>query len=253
MEFNVFTWNVDWFRNGQYTGGKSNVYNYQDCKGEIFNQLCKEVRDFFKKNPNNPVAFIQEFPFKYKENEKWHDIPYWNSLNDEFPIDKYDVFESSPNEVYVYRKVVAIANKGIFERNNEYNDNNRLLYLNIKDGDMRLIGVHMPTVNCLNKDKEDIVWRKLISDVKGNKKVIIAGDFNTYIGCDSKSTEYRYKELLSLADNIVVESIKTFNDITSVDKILVGKDLNIKSYGVIPQEVKGYKDHRYITARIIID
>ncbi len=253
MEINVFTWNVDWFRNGQYTGGKSNYYNYLDCKGEIFNQLCKEVRDFFEENPNNPVAFIQEFPFKYKENDEWHEFSYWNSLKDKFPSDKYDVFESSPNEVNVYRKVVAIAKKGTFERDNRRDDNNRLLYLNIKDGDMRLIGVHMPTVNCLNKDKEDIVWRKLISDVKENKKVIIAGDFNTYIGCDSKSTEYRYKELLSLADNIVVESIKTFNDITSIDKILVGKDLNIKLYGVIPQNLKGYKDHRYITARVVVD
>lgn len=252
MEFNLFTWNVDWFRNGQYTGRKSNDYNYQDCKGEIFNKLCKEVRNFFEKDPNNPVAFIQEFPFKYKEKKEWHEIPYWNSLKDEFPSDKYDVFESSPNEVNVYRKVVAIAKKGTFERDNRRNDNNRLLYLNFKNSDKTLIGVHMPVINCLNKDKNDIVWQKLISDVKKNKKVIIAGDFNTYIGCDSKSTEYRYKELLSLADNIVVESIKTFNDITSVDKILVGKDLNIKSYGVIPQEVKGYKDHRYITARIYV-
>lgn len=252
MEFNVFTWNVDWFRNGQYTGGKSNKYCIDDCKDVIFEQLCKEIKIFFKKNPNNPVAFIQEFPFKYLKNDEWQELSYWESLKKVFPSEKYDVLESNPNEADVYRKVVAIANKGIFERDNEHNDNNRLLYLNIKDGDMRLIGVHMPTVNCLNKDKEDIVWRKLISDVKGNKKVIIAGDFNTYIGCDSKSTEYRYKELLSLADNIVVESIKTFNDITSVDKTLVGKDLNIKSYGVIPQEVKGYKDHRYITARIYV-
>jgi len=88
--------------------------------------------------------------------------------------------------------------------------------------------------------------------VKQNKKVIIAGDFNTHIACNSKSTEYRYRELLLLADNIVAEGIETFNDRTSIDKILLGKDLNIKLYGVIPQEKFEFSDHKYIKARIIV-
>lgn len=207
---------------------------------------------FFEKNPNNPIAVIQEFPFKYLKDDKWHELSYWNSLKKRFSSDKYDIFESNPNRVNVLRKVVAIAKKDTFERDNKLNDNDRLLYLNIQGSDKALIGVHLPVVDRLN-DKNDIAWQRLIDIVKTNKKAIIAGDFNTYIGCDSKSTEYRYKELLSLADNIVAENIKTFNDITSIDKILIGKDLKIKSYGVIPQNVKDYRDHRYITARVVVD
>jgi hypothetical protein len=249
MEINILTWNVDWFRNGKHSGKTDAEYIFNDCDVNAFNNICEVIESYFKEQAENQIVFLQEVPYKYisKENN-WLEHSYWTSLLRKFPNNKYDVFLSEDDKGgYVIRKTIAIARKEVFVQINL--NHNRLVA--VKKDNIKLIGVHMPIIDCLNEDNDN-VWLKLLDFMKKEKTTIIAGDFNTHFGCNSKSTEYRYKELLDLADNLVVESIPTFNSITSIDKILVGKNLGTKMYGVIPQEKLEDSDHRYIKARIVI-
>ncbi len=249
MDINILTWNVDWFRNGKHSGKADDEYIFNDCDKNAFNRICDVIENYFKEQAENQIVFLQEVPYKYKnEKNNWIEHQYWTSILSKFPNNEYDVFLSEDNKGgYVKRKTIAIARKEVFVQINL--NHNRLVA--VKKGNIKLIGVHMPIINRLT-DINDTVWQELFDFVKKEKTTIIAGDFNTHFGCNSKSTEYRYKELLDLSDNLVVESIPTFNGITSIDKILVGKNLGIKMYGVIPQEKLEDSDHRYIKARIVI-
>lgn len=249
MTFEVLTWNVDWFRNGHHSNNDSSKYHFCDCDKTAFDSICNNIKTFLDEDVSaDKIAFLQECPFKNYDNDKWVVHSYWESLKQIFPANEYDIFLSKDTDRgFVTRKTIAIARKGVFVQHNL--NHNRLVA--VEKAGIKLVGVHMPPINYLTDDN-DTVWVKLLDFIVKEKKVIIAGDFNTYIDCKHKSTEYRYRELLSLADNIVVESIATFSNNTSIDKILVGKGLNIKSYGVIPQQKFEYSDHRYIKARIIV-
>ncbi|MBR5678822.1 MAG: endonuclease/exonuclease/phosphatase family protein [Paludibacteraceae bacterium] len=248
-EVEILTWNVNWFR-GEEISTESNNYDFADCKESALNGFISEINKFFALEPSvDHIVFAQEVPYQYRENKALKPHPFWQKLFEAFPDNKYRIIYKK-GESHL-RKNIAIfkVNSGFSEVSVEGIDSPRLIP--IKTDYAMFIGVHMPVVNRL-LDKEDKVWTQVIDYTGNNKNVILAGDFNSYIGCNSKSTEYRYLELLNNAGNIVSENIKTFNNTTSIDKVLVGKDLNVIHYGIIPQEEQKFSDHRYIVAKLRI-
>jgi len=156
MTFEVLIWNIDRFRNGHHSNNDSGKYDFIDCDEKAFDGICNVIRTFLKEEVSvNKIAFIQECPFKYNDNGKWVIHSFWEDLNREFPESEYDLILSQDSEDgFVIRKTIAIAHKNVFTQ--LILIHNRLVAVE-KDG-VKLVGVHMPTVNYLTDDI-DPVWK----------------------------------------------------------------------------------------------
>lgn len=248
-KINIMTWNVDWFRNGKRSG-KPNEYFEEDSSQEIYNSIVTKVKQYLQKE--NAIVFLQEVPYKAK-NTGWHNHFQYNQLLNDFSLEKYDVFV---NLDFACRCTMAIAVKNTFkELQSNYPRNNRIIA--VESNDCIFMGVHMPT-NFLLGDDNDKMWNQLIEYIETEsttKNIIIAGDFNVYIGCNDKLTEKKYQNLLSYMENCVAESIITFGK-TSIDKLLLRKNSmqNIKEYKIQAQHdyEEGLSDHKYVCMEILV-
>ena len=159
------------------------------------------------------------------------------------------------------RYTLAISKKGVYAVNNTtfcpYNNktvqvpkNNRII--SVKKDPIVLFGVHMPV---LKNNKDDIkMWDDIIQYAKQVKNLIIAGDFNAYVGCRSKETGEKYCSLLTSMQECVPADNKTFGN-NRIDNILISKGTFFENYKydvkVQPDEEK-YSDHKYVTMKLTI-
>lgn len=178
----------------------------------------------------------------------------YNQLIEDFPLDKYDVFV---NKIFAYRCTIAIAAKNNFSLlQSNYLRNNRTIA--VQAHNCIFIGVHMPT-QFTKGDENCEIWNNIIEFIKTNgqkSNIVLAGDFNTYIGCQDKLTEEKYLELLNYMGNCVSESIITFGK-TSIDKFLISKNniRNINHYVIQVQHdyEENLSDHKYICMEISVE
>lgn len=239
MNISMLTWNVDWLRNGRRTG-KDWEYLVSDCSGEVYTKIVNIVKEYLDMN-ECAIVFLNEFPYKVKVNGVWNESEYFKELKNDFPIEKYDI---RFNNKFVTRLTLCISKKDIYEENNiEKLNDNRII--SVKKGDLILIGVHMPT-NFSENDNDDFLWSALKNYIsKYNNSVIALGDFNSYDGCDDKLTEDRYKQILSITEDMVSEDEITYIGDTLIDHVLVKNITNAEK--AIVQKDFNLSDHKYVT------
>lgn len=251
---NIMTWNVAWFRNGKRTG-KPKEYFERDSSKEIYNPIINKIKNYLENE--NAIVFLQEVPYKVKSN-RWHQHFLYDQLIKDFPLDEYDVFvNKSVNNGFFYRCTIAIAAKDNFSLlQSNYLRNNRTIA--VQAHNCIFIGVHMPT-QFTKEDENCEIWNNIIEFIKTNgqtSNIVLAGDFNTYIGCQDKLTEEKYLELLNYMGNCVSESIITFGK-TSIDKFLISKNniRNINHYVIQVQHdcEENLSDHKYICMEISVE
>lgn len=245
---NIRTWNVDWFRNGKRSG-KSWEYDIIDCNSNIYNNILNETKIFLE-SKENTIVFMQEVPYQIKQYGKWSECNYHKKLHNDFPSDKYEIAENISD--YKTRCTIAIFKKDTFVMIQSYKPcNNRTIGLNFDD-DIILLGVHMPT-NFKRNDSNDDMWSELIeysSNMKSNKKkLIIVGDFNSYIGCNDKITEERFIDLCRVAKDIASDDTPTYIGQTPIDHIFLNFDSK-QNYYVNMEHDWEFSDHKYVQVEL---
>lgn len=261
MEFNIMTWNVDWFRNGNRSE-QEDKYCVKDCSEEAYGKIIGIVKPFLEKE--NAVVFLQEVPYKYKDG-RWYEHSLYAQLLKDFPKEDYDIFMNDNNgRSCCLRYTLAISKKGVYAVNNTtfcpYNNktgqvNNRMI--SVKKDPIVLFGVHMPVLKNNKTDIDNIkMWDDIIQYAQQVKNLIIAGDFNAYVGCRSKETDDKYCQLLKSMQECVPADKKTFGN-NRIDNILISKgtlsenckyDVEVRPR---PDEEK-YSDHKYVTMKLTI-
>ncbi|WP_443713744.1 hypothetical protein [Ruminococcus sp.] len=251
MEFNIMTWNVDWFRNGKRSE-QEDKYCVNDCSYEAYGKIIGIVKQFLEKE--NAVVFLQEVPCKYKKDNCWYEHPLYAQLLKDFPKKDYDIFMNDNNgRSCCLRYTLAISKKGVYAVNNTtfcpYNNktvqvpkNNRII--SVKKDPIVLFGVHMPVLK--NNKDDGKMWDDIIQYAKQVKNLIIAGDFNAYVGCISKETEKKYRSLLTSMQECVPADNKTFGN-NRIDNILISKGTlskNCKYYVNVQHNVGKYSDQK---------
>lgn len=263
MEFNIMTWNVDWFRNGNRSE-QEDKYCVKDCSEEAYGKIIGIVKQFLEKE--NAVVFLQEVPYKYKKDDCWYEHPLYAQLLKDFPKEDYDIFMNDNNgHSYCLRYTLAISKKEVYAVNDTtfcpYNNktvqvpkNNRII--SVKKDPIVLFGVHMPVLKNNKTDIDNIkMWDDIIQYAKQVKNLIIAGDFNAYVGCISKETDKKYRSLLTSMQECVPADNKTFGN-NRIDNILISKGTFFENYKydveVQPDKEK-YSDHKYVTMKLTIE
>lgn len=239
----IFTWNVDWFRNGKRSG-KPEQYYEEDSSIEVYTSIVNIIKSFLEKD--SAIVFLQEVPFKAK-GERWHNHFLFKQLYKDFPKKMYDIFI---NEDFAYRCTIGISQRGVFEKADIGTlADNRTVAVQ-KDG-VTYIGTHMPTGFRKNDDNCK-KWDTLLSFAKKKESgVVICGDFNAYVGCNDELTEGYYLELLSYMKNYVDETKFTYIGQTSIDKILLSKkEMEIVVGGIEIQDTFKLSDHKYVVAEL---
>lgn len=258
MEFNIMTWNVDWFRNGKRSE-QEGQYCVNDCSYEAYGKIIGIVKQFLEKE--NAVVFLQEVPCKYIKDDRWYEHSLFAQLLKDFPKKDYDIFMNNNGRSCCLRYTLAISKKGVYAVNNTtfcpYNNktvqvpkNNRII--SVKKDPIVLFGVHMPV---LKNNKDDIkMWDDIIQYAKQVKNLIIAGDFNAYVGCRSKETGEKYCSLLTSMQECVPADNKTFGN-NRIDNILISKGTFFENYKYdvkVQPNVGKYSDHKYVTMKLTI-
>lgn len=234
---NVITWNIDWFRNGKRSGEKWK-YILTDCDINVYNNIVAKTKEFL--NEPNAVVFMQEVPYQIRQGRNWVECDYHKKLHADFPSEEYEIAENLSD--FKTRCTIAIFKKGTFRiAEGYYPNDNRMICL--KTDNITLLGVHMPT-RFIKNDPEDKMWKELIKYSSRNEKLIIAGDFNAYSGCDEKLTEERYHELCQVATNIVPDT-PTFIGLTPIDQIFFNFDTK-QNYHVKIEQDWEFSDHKYV-------
>lgn len=250
-EINIMTWNVDWFRNG-IRSGENYEYIYEDCSQDICDLIIDIVKGFLENN--NAIVFLQEVPYMRFDENKMVKHELWNRLELAFPNNQYDIFTNTSKKK-VLRYTVAVAKKDVYAQVKGYQpENNRTVA--VKKFGITLMGVHMPTAF---KDGTDDarMWNNLIELAKkcdGSKEtLIVAGDFNAFIGCKDINANKMYRKLKTYTEDVVPPLLKTFADATTGDHILLNaasmkKFIDCRFNYEIERR---YSDHIYLVTKFI--
>ncbi|KLV25522.1 hypothetical protein ABW02_15245 [Niallia circulans] len=242
---NIRTLNVNWFRKKI----SDPYYDQKDCDIDAYTNIVKNIKDFLKSKVNS-VVFLQEVPYKMKQDREWVECDYHKKLIKDFPRDKYEIAENISN--YITRCTIAIFKKGTFNKAKNYKPcNNRTIGLTL-DNDITLLGVHMPT-KFKKDDQNDYMWSELIeyssNMVREKRKLIIVGDFNSYIGCLDGNTEGRFIELCRVAKDIVSDDTPTYIGQTPIDHIFLNFDSK-QDYEVYIEEDWNWSDHKFLQVKL---
>lgn len=265
MEFNIMTWNVDWFRNGERSE-QEDKYCVKDCSDEAYGKIIGVVKQFLEEE--NAVVFLQEVPCKYIKDNRRYEHPLYAQLLKDFPKKDYDIFMNYNNgRSCCLRYTLAISKKEVYAVNDTtfcpYNNktvqvpkNNRII--SVRKDPIVLFGVHMPVLKNNKTDIDNIknikMWDDIIQYAEQVKNLIIAGDFNAYEGCRSKETGEKYCSLLTSMQECVPADKKTFGN-NRIDNILISKGTFFENYKYdvnVQRNVGKYSDHKYVTMKLTI-
>lgn len=246
-EINIKTWNINWFR-GLKSGDK---YDSTDQNEDCYKDIIITIKSFLINN-NNSVAILQEVPFKEKNvNGEWDENIYHKKLIEDFPKEEYEIISNVENNDYVLRRIIAIYRKNDYKKTQIHRlCNNRIIGLS--NGSIIIIGVHMPT-KFEKESNDEKMWDDLLTYVrecgKDNKKLILIGDFNAYVGCNNKLTEEKFIQLSRIMNDIVSDDTHTFIGNTAIDHLFVNYDTH-QLYNIKIQNEFKCSDHKYIEVRI---
>ena len=244
---NIKTWNVNWFR-GKKSGSK---YNKNDQSEDSYNHITININTFL--NKENSAVILQEVPYKIKNGNSWEVNEFYTKLCKNFPQKEYEIVTNIKENDFVVRTTVAIFKKGLFKKITDYNPfNNRTVGLMF--GSISILGIHMPTgFEEKNDDKDNNMWNELINYTakckEENRKLVIAGDFNAFIGCKDTLTESKYIQLCRSAKDLVSDDTPTFIGETAIDHILINYNSN-QNFNVKIQDECKWSDHKYIEVEL---
>lgn len=242
MKLHMMTWNCDLYKENP---DLINWTRYNSIKNIIKGRLELE----------NSIVVLQEIP--YKSNVTWEIHPIYKKLLVDFPKEKYKILHtiSEKNQIMM---TIIIFKKDDFEEMNESENNNRIVFC--RKEEITFIGAHMPTNFKMKKGDNDKqkkekewkagVWNKLIEFARlqkiTNKKMIILGDFNAFIGCEDTLTESKFIDLHRCATDIIPDNIPTYVGGTSIDHIFVNFGIESKYQYHIGNDDYKLSDHKYI-------
>lgn len=243
MKLHMMTWNCNLY-----------VEPPSSLNWERYDAIVNIVKE--RLELENSVVALQEIP--YKSNETWLEHPFYQSLLNDFPKDKYNIVYSVSDHNQIMMSMM-IYKKNVFEDDIEVKKNNRIV--GCRKDDIVIAAVHMPTdfqvkrgdkhkYTALKKWKEGL-WDQLIAFAKERKakaaQTVILGDFNAFIGCKDTYTESKFIELLRYVDDIIADDVATFEGGTTIDHILTHFHAGPK-YKYCMEDDFEWSDHKYITA-----
>lgn len=242
MKLHMMTWNCDLYKENP---DSINWIRYNSIKNIIKGRL----------ELDNSIVVLQEVP--YKSNITWEMHPIYEKLLVDFPKEKYKILCSISDKNQIMMTII-IFKKDDFEELNEIENNNRIVFC--RKEEFTFIGTHMPTNFKIKRGDNDKqkklkewkagVWNNLIEFVKiqkmTNKKVIILGDFNAFIGCEDTLTESKFIDLHRCANDIIPDNIPTYVGKTAIDHIFVNFDIESKYQYHIGNDDYKLSDHKYI-------
>ena len=239
----IMTWNIDWFRNQKRTGKKED-YDERDCNLEVIKKISEKINLFLGKK-KNAIVFLQEIP---AEEFGWKSINYYAEFLKYINEYGYVMKFNKNIEQKALRYTVAVYHKDApFSVIKEKIFDDRMIC--VKYGSIKLIGVHMPTVFYDIGCYADKMWTNLIEYVQqcneNNQKLIVAGDFNAFVGCKSDLIERRFNELTRLMKDIVPVGASTFVGNTTIDHIFYNFATE-QRYKVTIEREFNYSDHKYV-------
>lgn len=184
------SWNVNQFLEKE---SWDKLKGQESKKIEIWERAKDYYFSFIKNHilTKDDLLILHEVPFNKEDSER---IVYKEL--EQFCADNEFEILPTPNEKQCHFKTVAIFKKGAYKTEATYGSMKFTDYANRiiavekvgTEFDEIIIGLHIP-VAC------DILWNNVISlhkKLPKNKRIIYAGDFNTYIsGTDNKNAFYK--------------------------------------------------------------
>jgi len=161
QKLSVMTWNTQLYEQGNNVGERQKAIDM-----EIFMSIVKVIQ--YQLEKENSIVFAQEIP--YCSNITWREHELYTRINEIFPEKEYNVIwnMTSKNQIMM---TVAIAKKGIINRDkNGFNDN-RCVSIKNDILDINIMGIHAKAGDIPN----------YLSDIKKRFPSyfdIILGDFN---------------------------------------------------------------------------
>lgn len=230
--------------------GQGDIKNTSDISS--LNTYSKEIialaKGFLAGNESG-IVVLQEIPcwdFRLKKRRALFD-----SFLGEFSEEIYKIITPLNINAKIITLAITNANSGWHSVNDfgrkVNNFCNRFIEASYRD-DVHLLGVHMP-INPKNKNDNIDFWKVLIgfSKAKNHNNLIIAGDFNAYIGnCDYE--EYYKKILENGYCDVIPEKAVTYKKKTKIDHILISSEMPINKAFCLDEQ---YSDHAIVvTAEI---
>ena len=239
----IMTWNTSLYRSSADTP------NYVE--------IVKTIKNFLNGSEIS-LAVLQEIPYYCKDKELgWIIHPLFLRLEEDFPKEQY-CFHYNISSQKQIMMTVMLSKKGAFSATRHLPiENNRIV--SCECGALTIIGVHMPTDFATRKsDNQETlevkqfkrnVWIDLIKCVREfnhtDHHLLIAGDFNAYIGCAEKETEELFIELCRQAKDIVPDDSPTFVSNTPIDHVFINFDAK-SQYSVYIEKCFSLSDHKRI-------
>lgn len=245
-ELNILTWNIDWFRNGQRSNGPSK-YRIEDIQKDVMEEIVAFLRGFLEKE--NPLILLNEMPYRHRGNN-WEPLP----IREEF----FAFFNSCcdihvQHNGYLLRDTIAISPKGLFDQPLIESDvarairkDNRFVELCFRG--VRILGVHMPTYDPSRDRASEIrrakeCWENLSSYSGEADNMIIAGDFNAFVGCKNAFVDGAFRKLCDDYYDVIPAGSTTYRSGgTCIDHILLGSGIDCDFRCVVHQDVR-LSDH----------
>lgn len=219
--------------------------------------IVKVVRDFLKKEDS--LAILQEIPYKSQKDGKFH--PLFKQMEKDFPSEEYSFHYRVSNDNQIMMTVMLCKKKNTRFTFPDplYVESNRIVTCRAGDGELIIMGVHMPTdfeqKETDTQEKREVkqfrkdVWSSLVACAKEfsetQRKFLIAGDFNAYIGCREAATEEQFIDLSRQAKDIIPDDSPTFIGKTAIDHVLINFDAK-SQYSFTLEEGFSHSDHRRI-------
>ena len=244
----IMTWNVDWYRNGEYSGKHPGEYLEKDIKKDVKEKIEGNIQEFLQ--GEDAIVFLQEIPNFSK--------PPMIEVEGCKPI--YYKQDANMHTIAISKDQWKNKTTSFFGESKDYF--NRIVV--VERDDIKLVGVHIPDLRRQPpKEKEDVkkLWRRLIKFCAGYNPDVICGDFNT--DCEYDNNErcdqfYYLEELKNRCDYWEAQGSATRNKPnknptttygTHIDYILVKKRIKTLSYEIGKQKLS---DHFPLIAEVDI-
>lgn len=224
---NIMTWNTG------MTEWNNNVDNSKRYK-EIVNHINEHLKKV------NSIVFLQQIPYKIKENSTWREHPLFNMLQKDFS--NYDILYNTYNKGYVIMMTIVIAAKNsavpakkeIYPNNTPTNRECAVMY-----SGLNILGVHA---------KNGEGNKRYLEDINGQADIIL-GDFNAgnYMMSENKFTFScilkGHVNICNMPTRVDPQSGRR----TCIDHIFVRENLVIRCSNMIVHEDIKLSDHFPLT------
>lgn len=234
-----------------------------NCDSPNYTGIIKAVKSFLE--DDNSLAILQEIPYYCKdEGLGWMIHPLFARLKADFPKECFSFRYNVASERQIMMTAMICKKEAFSFASHLSVENNRIV--SCERGDLTIIGAHMPTGFDIKGDDDQKtlevkqfkknVWKKLVYCIRDfnstSRHLLIAGDFNAYIGCDEKETERQFIELCRQAKDIVPDDSPTFVGNTPIDHVFINFDAK-SQYNYVIEKGFSHSDHKRIEVALNLE